>query len=73
MTNIPVRRRNSFGKAMVLMLVVVIPIFVLQFTSGKDPGAAGYTAGYFAGAPIMAGFAVGIWALLAKSPWNWFA
>jgi hypothetical protein len=58
---------------MVLMLLAVIPIFVLAFGSSKDPAAGGYNAGYWSGAPIMAGIGVGIWAVLAKSRWNWFA
>ena len=62
-------RRNSFGKAMVLALIALIPITIFSLDS-KDPA---YTAGFFGAAPIVAGVVVGIWAKLAKSRWSWFA
>src|SRR5437763_10604546 len=62
-------RRNSFGKAMLLALIALIPITIVSRGS-KDPA---YTAGFFGAGPILAGFAVGIWAKVAKSRWSWFA
>jgi hypothetical protein len=58
---------------MVLMVLAIIPIFVIAFTGTKNPDAAGYNAGFWSAAPIIAGIGVGIWAVLAKSPWGWFA
>src|SRR5213082_3156324 len=69
-TNPPVPpRRNSFGKAMLLALIALIPITIASRGS-KDPA---YTVGFFGAVPILAGFAVGIWAKVAKSRWSWFA
>lgn len=68
MTNPPVRpRRNSFGKAMVLALIALIPIIILTM-GAADPA---YAAGYFGAAPIIGGLTVGIWAKIAKSRWTW--
>src|SRR5213082_1203643 len=69
-TNPPVPpRRNSFGKAMLLALIALIPSTIASRGS-KDPA---YTVGFFGAVPILAGFAVGIWAKVAKSRWSWFA
>jgi len=70
-TNPAMRSRNSFWKAMLLAVIAASIVAVLQATSGKGADAAGYATGYFAGPPIFAGLAVGIWAKLAKSPWTW--
>lgn len=68
-TRPPPARRNSFGKAMLLVVIALVPITVASFGS-PDPA---YTAGFFGAAPIFAGLIVGIWAKFAKSPWGWFA
>jgi len=69
-TNPPLpTRRNSFGKAMLLALVALVPITIASLGS-RDPA---YTAGFFGAAPILAGLVVGIWAKIARSPWSWFS
>jgi hypothetical protein len=73
MTNPEVTKRNSFGKAIVLAFLAVIPIVVFAATSGRAPEAAGELAGYLSTGPILGGIAVGIWAKLDKHQWNWFA
>src|ERR1041384_6893418 len=65
--------RNSFGKAMLLVLLAIAAIVVLQATSGNDAKTAGYNVGYFGAAPLISGLIVGIWAKLATSRWGWSA
>lgn len=63
--------RNSFLKAMVLTVIVVIPIIVVSAMGGKDANAAGEFAGWLSTGPILGGIAVGVWAKLDKRRWNW--
>ena len=72
-TNPAMPSRNSFWKAMLLTVIAASIVGVLQATSGKSAEAAGSATGYFAGPPIFAGLAVGIWAKLAKSHWTWLS
>jgi hypothetical protein len=71
MTNPPLQKRNSFVKAMVLTVIVVIPIVVVSAMGGKDANAAGEFAGWLSTGPILGGIAVGIWARFDKRQWNW--
>src|ERR1051325_8055553 len=65
--------RNSFGKAMLLVLLAIAAIAVLQATIGNDGKTAGYNVGYLRAAPLISGLIVGIWAKLTKSRCVWSA